>query len=99
MLRGADDIQRMRLTFDHEEIEDDVEPISGFGGSRKGIKQMTARVAPAACALASVDVGDVVVSRVAVNRDRAGRSSENSLRGVAAARRTKNVDGAKLRKK
>src|ERR1700691_2398251 len=44
-------------------------------------------MAEAARSLASVDVGDDVVSRIAVDRERALGAAEDDLRGVAATRR------------
>src|SRR5580658_1096412 len=50
-------------------------------------------MAEAARSLASVDVGDDVVSRIAVDRERALGAAEDDLRGVAATRRAVDVDG------
>src|SRR4051794_37517335 len=97
MLGGADDVSALGGALHHEELEDDVESLPRFWRCRERIEEMTARVAPAARALAAVDVSDDVVARVPVDGQRASCAAEDILRRLAAARRAEDVDGVQFR--
>src|SRR5580700_4488369 len=57
---------------------------------------MPARVAPAPRSIAAVDVGYVVVARVAVDGEASLGPAEDGLRRLAAARRTEDVNDVLL---
>ncbi len=83
---GPYDLERLGLVLDTIHIEDEIERVPrGKGRVAERLEEFPSDVRDAAGALAPIDVGDAIVSSIAIDDERAGGATEYGERRLARA--------------
>ena len=81
---GANDVESFRFPFDAIDLDDHLEDVLGlFGGGAARLEEVAAQMAHATGPLPSMDVADMIVSRVPIDQQLARGAAQELLRRLA----------------